>query len=80
MLFRSVLMRLCFLAQGRPDLVEAIKPLSRRMVSPNSADFQRLKRVGRYLKLRPRLVTVYDMQTPSPCIRMRRTRTSWEIC
>lgn len=61
-LFRSVPMWLGYLAQDRPDFAEADKSLCRRMVSPKSADFQTLKRVVRYLKLRPRLVTVYDVQ------------------
>lgn len=40
------------------------------MVSPNSSEFQ--KRVGRYFKLRPRLVTVHDMQKPQPSVRVEK--------
>ena len=52
-LYRSVLMRASYMAQDRPDLAEAVKALSRRMVSPTLGDVQRLKRLGRYILGRP---------------------------
>jgi len=61
-LFRSVLMRLSYVGQDRPDLGEALKCLSRRMVSPSEADMTRLKRVCRYLRYRPRAVIRFRTQ------------------
>ena len=52
--FRSVVMRAAYMAQDRPDLAEAVKTLSRRMVSPTAGDMMRLKRLGRYVLGRPR--------------------------
>ena len=52
--FRSVVMRAAYMAQDRPDLAEAVKTLSRRMVSPTTGDMTRLKRLGRYVLGRPR--------------------------
>lgn len=54
--FRSLVMRIAFLSQGRPDLAEATKCLARRMANPNEADFKDLKRLGRYLKGSTRMV------------------------
>jgi hypothetical protein len=51
--FRSVVMRAAYMAQDRPDLAEAVKTLSRRMVSPTAGDMMRLKRLGRYVLGRP---------------------------
>ena len=52
--FRSVVMRAAYMAQDRPDLAEAVKTLSRRMVTPTAVDMMRLKRLGRYVLGRPR--------------------------
>ena len=52
--FRSVVMRAAYMAQDRPDLAEAVKSLSRRMVAPTAGDMTRLKRLGRYVLGRPR--------------------------
>ena len=45
---RSLVMRSAYLAQGRADIGEAVKRLSRRVQETNEADWQDLKRLGRY--------------------------------
>ena len=69
-LFRSVLMRISYVAQDRPDVAEAVKCLSRRMVAPSSADFQRLKRLARYLAGKPRAVIVFRPQSLPTTLRV----------
>ena len=86
-LFRSVAMRAVYLAQDRQDIVEATKNLSREMKEPREASMRDLKRLGRYLKYRPRLVAVFRAQrTPETlhsygdsdnagCLKTRRSTT-----
>ena len=55
-------MRLNYLAQDRADVEFAGKELARGMSSPTEADWQKLKRMGRYLVGRPRMVLKYRFQ------------------
>ena len=64
-LYRSMVMRLNYLAQDRPDIQFACKELARGMSSPTEGNWQQLKRLGRYLLLRPRMVMNYDYQSVS---------------
>lgn len=61
-LFRSALMRISYLALNQVDLTEALKLLSRPMVSPNAADFQRRKRSARQFVRRHRVVRSLRLQ------------------
>ena len=61
-LFRSVVMRAAFLAEDRPDLKFPTKELARMMSSPTTVALDMLKRLGRYLIYRPRLVQVLRRQ------------------
>lgn len=61
-LYRSLVMRAQFLAQDRADIAESVKSLTRKMKSPNEADLKDLKRLGRYLVSRPRVVNAYYPQ------------------
>ena len=61
-LYRSCVMRGAYLAQDDPRIAEAIKGLARHMQSPTEADFQRLKRLGRFLKKHPHVQAVYPEQ------------------
>ena len=54
--YRSVVARGNFLAQDRPDIRFAVKELCRRMSAPRECDWTALKRFGRYLKGKPRMV------------------------
>ena len=55
-------MRAAYLAQDRADIAEAVKTLARRMQGPTESDFTRLKRLGRFLEGKPRVVTVFRPQ------------------
>ena len=60
--YRSITMRAAFLAQDRPDIAEATKSLARHMKAPNEAAWADWKRLGRYLRGKPRLVYEYHPQ------------------
>ena len=57
--YRSLTMRAAFLAQDRPDIAEATKSLARNMKAPTDASWSDLKRLGRYLLGKKRLVYEY---------------------
>ena len=61
-LYRSLTMRGSYLAQDRADIGDACKDLCRHMKAPNEAHLRRLKRLGRFLKGKPRVVTRYGAQ------------------
>ena len=61
-LYRSLIMRAVYLAQDRADIGDACKDLCRHMKAPNEAHMRRLKRLGRFLKAKPRVVTQYGAQ------------------
>ena len=60
--YRSLVARLNYLAQDRPDLGFASKELSRHMCAPSERDWSDLKRVGRYLVGCPRVVQKFEWQ------------------
>ena len=63
-LFRSVCMRLGFVAQDRTEIQYAWKEATRHMSQPTAGAMCRLKRLGRFLKYRPRCVQVFKQQEP----------------
>ena len=89
--YRSLVMRIAFLSQDRPDLSEATKCLARRMAGPNESDFKDLKRLGRYLRGTTRMVqkfypqkfcqevTMYVDSDFAGCLMTRRS-TSGLVC
>ena len=60
--YRSLVMRAAYLGQDRADIGHAVKTLSRKMVQPLEADWQNLKRLGRYLKKHPYARLVFGPQ------------------
>ena len=60
--FRGISARGLYLSADRPELRLAVKELSRRMAKPTEADLRELKRLGRYLRGRPRLVQTFRLQ------------------
>ena len=48
-LYRAIVARGIYLSQDRSDIQYAVKELSRSMSAPRSSDWERLKRLGRYL-------------------------------
>ena len=60
--YRAIVARLNYLSPDRPDISYSVKELARAMSSPSNGDWLRLKRLGRYLKGRPRLQQVFEWQ------------------
>ena len=61
--YRAITARVNFLAQDRADLLYSAKECSRSMAQPTREDWARLKRIGRYLIRRPRVVVKYAWQS-----------------
>ena len=62
-IYRGLTMRANYLAMDRADLQYSCKELARAMQKPNESDWQRLKRLGRYIKQFPRVVQVFHEQS-----------------
>ena len=65
--YRGLTARGNFLAQDRPDVAFATKELCREFAGPANASLGKLKRLGRYLLGRPRLVYRFDWVTDGDC-------------
>ena len=76
--FRAVAARCNYLAADRPDLQFAAKEVCRWMASPTVSSLNALKRVGRYLEGRRRLVYRFAWQSVS-CVDVY-TDTDWAGC
>ena len=61
--YRALVARCDHLAPDRPDIAFSVKELARQMAAPTNGDWAKLKRLGRYLKGRPRLQQIYAWQT-----------------
>ena len=61
-LYRSIAARLNYLASGRTDLMYSVKEVCRIMSCPTVGGWKMLKRIGRYLKGKPRVVWQYKWQ------------------
>ena len=55
-IYRALVARANYLSQDRLDIAFAVKELCRQMASPRTCDWNALKRLGRYLVGRPRVV------------------------
>ena len=55
-IYRAIGARCNYLQPDRPDIQYAVKEVCRPMSRPTTQAWQMLKRIGRYLKGRPRLV------------------------
>ena len=62
-LYRSLVMKLAYVAQDRVDIAAAVS-LTRHTKEPRSGHMQELKRLGRYLVKNKRCVLTYARQTP----------------
>ena len=60
--FRAIAARANALAADRADIQYAVKEICRRMAKPVAGDWQKLVRLGRYLKGAPRCVQCYERQ------------------
>ena len=61
-IYRALVARGNYLAQDRSDIQHAVKELSRGMANPTVGNAKALKRLGRYLKDRRRVVTMFNYQ------------------
>lgn len=62
--YKSIVARENYLAADRIDIQYAVKALATSMSRPTNGDWQKLKRLGRYLVGKPRLIIKYDWQNP----------------
>lgn len=62
-LYRACVARGIYMTQDRSDIQYAVKELSRAMSNPTSQDMSRLRRLGRFLKGKPRVVTELGYRT-----------------
>ena len=62
-LYRSLVMKLAYVAQDRLDIAEAVKCLTRHMKEPRSRHRSELKRLGRYRVKNMRCALTYSRQT-----------------
>ena len=60
--YRGLSARLNYLAQDRADLQFAARSAAKRMSNPRPSDWVLLKRVGRYLVGKPRMVQMFAWQ------------------
>ena len=61
-LYRAHVARANYLAQDRSDIGFAVKELCRQMSEPRICDWERLKRLGRYLLHRTRVIALFEYQ------------------
>ena len=62
-LYRGVAARFNFLSIDRPEIQYATKEACRAMAKPTRAAWRKVKRIGRYLKGRPRAIQVFKFQS-----------------
>ena len=60
--YRAIVARLNYLTPDRPDIAYVVKELARAMSNPSNGDWLKVKRLGRYIKGRPRLQQVVAWQ------------------
>ena len=60
--FRALAARANFLAADHPDIIFAAQDLTRKMAEPTKEDWEKLVRLGRYLKTRPEFKIWYRYQ------------------
>ena len=63
--FRALAARANYLAADRPDIIFAAKEICRLMAKPTDLAMAALKRLGRYLRSRPRMVFGMPFQSAS---------------
>lgn len=61
-IYRAVAARLNYISPDRPDIGFAVKEVARRMSKPRTSDMKKLRKIGRYLIGRPRLVLKFIWQ------------------
>ena len=65
-MYRACAARANYLSQDRADIQFATKEISRKMSEPTRADWEKLKRLGRYLKGAPRATNTFAYRDEKP--------------
>lgn len=61
-MYRAIVARCNYFVPDRPDMAYAVKELARSMATPCNGDIAKMKRFGRYIKGKPRLVQWFEWQ------------------
>ena len=61
--YRAIAARCNYLQPDRPDIQYAVKEVCRLMSRPTARAMEMLKRIGRYLRGKPRLIWKYEWQS-----------------
>ena len=77
--YRGIAARLNYLSPDRMDIGYAVKEAARNMARPMVGDWAKLKRIGRYLLGRPRLVSLFAFQPPTLTVTAY-TDSDWAGC
>ena len=77
--YRALVARCNYLSPDRPNIAYIVKELARAMATPTNGVLQRLKRLARYLKGKPRLVMQYNWQ-PMQSIMTTYNDADWAGC
>jgi hypothetical protein len=77
--FRRIAARCNYLAMDRPDIQYSVKEVCRDMSKPTSGSLRRLKRIGCYLKRKPRLIWKFDTQEEQYIMNVY-TDANWAGC
>ena len=77
--YRAIGARCNYLQPDRPDIQYAVKEVCRLMSRPTAQAWEMLKRIGRYLKGRPRLVWLFNWQAPVAVIDVT-SDANWAGC
>lgn len=77
--YRAITARCNYITPERPDIAYTVKELSRKMAKPTVGDWQRLKRLGRYLLGKPRLQQIYQWQDVQSILKVF-TDADWAGC
>ena len=77
--YRAITARLNYLSPDRPDISFAVKELARSMSEPTVGSWEKLKRLGRYLITRPRMIIHFPYQNCPKCLRVY-TDADWAGC
>lgn len=77
--YRALVARANYLAQDRFDIAFSVKELSRGMSAPTYADWNQLKKSGRYLVKHPRATMLFGYQKDTEMI-TGFTDTNWAGC
>ena len=75
--FRAVAARANYLAQDRPVIQFCVKEICREAAHPSHLGLLKLKRLGRYLVHKPRLIMRYHYQTPTVLLHM--PTVTWQV-